>query len=191
MKKIIVASLTLAFASAAQSAVLLEKIVERTYKDMNSSTQENPMGIERTVKKTCSIQDDKKMVIKYETGGLVSSVTYSLQIDKNLIAKKIAAVDSEVQVNGKIPYPPMMGYISIGGDPYGINGSKSAFYVGYNKKIKVSLLNYKPMKQDENGDYKENPETYKANSETATNLKNFMDLTCDNLPTITESSGVQ
>ena len=186
MKKIIVASLTLAFASAAQSAVLLEKIVERTYNDMNSYTPENPMGTGRTVKKTCSIQDDGKMVIQYQTGDLISKVTYPISIDKVLIPKKIAAVVSEVQVNGELTSYPMS-YIST--DVLTISmmsGSKSAFYSAYNKKTKVPLLTYKT---DSIG--MTSGDTYKANSETATNLKNFIDLTCENLPTVTESSSVR
>lgn len=180
MKKIIVASLTLVFASAAQSAVLLEKVVERTF---GGASSVNPNEPERTVKKTCLIQDDKKIVIKYETGDLLSSVTYSLQIDKNLIAKKIAAVDLEVQVNGENAYPSMS-YISSD-DLMGMYGSKSASYVAYNKKTKIPLLSVKLISGSSM------PDAYKANSETATNLKIFMDLTCDNLPTITESSGVR
>lgn len=172
MKKIIIASLTLAFASAAQSAVLLEKVVERTYNDINSET---------TVKKTCSIQDNKKMVIKYETGDLVSIVTYSVQIDKNLIAKKIDAVDSEVKKNDANSNP-IMNYIASE-DSMGMYGTKTASYVGYNKKTKVPLLTF-------NGDFM-GTDNYKANSETATHLKNFIDITCDNLPTITESSAVR
>lgn len=180
MKKIIVASLTLMFASAAQSAVLLEKVVERSFGGMASG---NPTEPERAVKKTCLIQDDKKMVIKYETGGLVSGVTYSLLIDKNLIAKKIAAVDLEVKANGE-NLSPAMSYISSD-DSMGMYGSKSASYIAYNKKTKISLLSVKPIPDSPM------PDVYKANSETATNLKNFIDLTCDNLPTITESSGVR
>lgn len=172
MKKMMTTLLTITFASAAQSAVLLEKVVERTFGGMP------PADLERTVKKTCLIQDDKKMVIKYQTGDLVSSVTYSLQIDKNLLAKKIAAVTSEVKANGDNPFS-VMSYIATDGFmPSGVN---SASYVAYDKKTKVPLLSYHDNQQD----------TYKANSETATNLKNFMDLTCDNLPTITESEGVR
>lgn len=183
MKKIITTLLTITFASAAQSAVLLEKVVERSFNDMNSSTPENPMGIERAVKKTCSIQDNNKMVIKYETGDLVSSVTYSLQIDKNLLAKKITAVVAEVKANGDSPFTGM-NYIAT--NEIISSGSKSASYVAYNKKTKVPLLTYAA---DSMG--MTSQETYKANSETATNLKNFIDLTCDNLPTISESSSVR
>jgi|GEM_PF-1969620 len=181
MKKIIIASLTLAFASAAQSAVLLEKVVERSFGGVNSM---NPNEPERSVKKTCSIQDNKKMVIKYETGDLVSSVTYSLQIDKSLLVKKITAVTSEVQANGDSPFTGMS-YISTN-DSFGAMGSRSASYVAYNKKTKVPLLTYST---DSTG--MTSQDVYKANSETATNLKNFMDLTCENLPTITESSSVR
>ncbi len=183
MKKIIVASLTLAFASAAQSAVLLEKIVERTYNDINSM-QENPMGIERNVKKICSIQDDAKMVIQYQTGDLISKVTYPISIDKVLIPKKIAAVVSEVQVNGEKTYSssPMGPIYSANYMP---GDSVSAIYHAYNKKTKVPLLSVKPISDSPM------PDVYKANSETATNLKNFIDVTCDNLPLITESQGVR
>jgi hypothetical protein len=180
MKKIIVTSLTLAFASAAQSAVLLEKVVERSFGGVNSMTPNEP---ERSVKKTCSIQDNKKMVIKYETGDLVSSVTYTIQIDKNLIARKITAVTSEVKANGDSPFTGM-GYISTS-EIMPTGGNKSVSYVAYNKKTKVPLLTYADSMGIASQD------TYKANSETATNLKNLMDLTCENLPTITESSGVR
>lgn len=183
MKKIITTLLTLTFASASQSAVLLEKVVERSFNDMNSVTPENPMGIERTVKKTCSIQDNKKMVVKYQTGDLISSVTFALQIDKNLLAKKITAVTSEVKANGDNVFTGM-NYIST--NEIIPSGSKSASYVAYDKKTKVPLLTYAT---DSMG--MATQDTYKANSETATNLKNFIDLTCDNLPTITESSGVK
>ena len=183
MKKIIVASLTLAFAGAAQSAVLLEKVVERNYADMssigdkNSPAYENLNGIERTLKKICSIQDDAKMVIQYQAGDLISKVTYPISIDKVLIPKKIASVVSEVQINGNSPYP-FTGYISSGTTPVG-----NTFYYAYNKKTKVPLLIYEI---DSIGITSSNP--YKANSETATNLKNLIDLTCDNLPmTVTDS----
>ncbi len=178
MKKIIVASLTLAFASAAQSAVLLEKIVERTSDGMALGHLDEP---ERNVKKTCSIQDDGKMVIQYQTGDLISKVSYPIQVDKILIAKKIAAVVSEVQINGD--KPNNYGYVA--GELVYV-GSISASYNSYNKKTKVPLLNYKPssMAIAFAGNYK-------ANSETATNLKTFIDITCDNLPTVTESDGVR
>lgn len=184
MKKIITTLLTVTFASATQSAVLLEKIVERSFNDMNSATSENLMGIEHTVKKTCSIQDNNKMVVKYETGDLVSNVAYALQIDKNLLAKKIAAVVSEVKVNGESALP-VMNYISIG-EMIPSDGSKSVSYVAYDKKTKVSLLTYAADSME-----MVSQDAYKANSETATNLKNFLDLTCENLPTITESAGVR
>lgn len=180
MKKIIAASLTLAVTGVAQSAVLLEKVVERTYNDTMSSAES-----EHSVKKTCSIQDNKKMVIQYEMGDLVSSVTYTIQIDKNVIAKKITAVESEIQKNGEST-DPIMNYISTDGMNSMMGHSQSAFYVAYNKKTPVTLLNYKT---DATGMTSE--ETYKANSETATNLKNFMDLMCENLPTISESSSVR
>lgn len=180
MKRMIVASLTLAVTGVAQSAVLLEKVVERTYNDAMSSA-----ASEHSVKKTCSIQDNKKMVIQYETGDLVSSVTYTIQVDKNVIAKKIAAVESEIQKNGENA-DPIMNYISTDGMNSMMGHSQSAFYVAYNKKTPVTLLNYKT---DATGITSE--ETYKANSETATNLKIFMDLMCENLPTISESSNVR
>lgn len=183
MKKFIATLFTITFVSTAQSAVLLEKVVERAFNDMNSSTPENPMGIERAVKKTCSIQDNNKMVIKYGTGDLISTVTYTLQVDKNLLAKKITAVVSEVKANGDAPFTGM-NYIST--SEIIPSGSKSASYVAYNKKTKVPLLTYAT---DSMG--MTSQEIYKANSETATNLKNFIDLTCDNLPTITESSSVR
>ncbi|MDD2865558.1 MAG: hypothetical protein PHC99_12660 [Methylococcales bacterium] len=180
MKKMIATSLTLAVTGVAQSAVLLEKVVERTYSNAMSSAEN-----EHSVKKTCSIQDNKKMVIEYATGDLVSSVTYTIQIDKNLIAKKIAAAASEIQKNGENT-DPIMNYISTDGMNSMLGNSQSALYVAYDKKTPVTLLNYKT---DATGMTAE--ETYKANSETATNLKNFMDLTCENLPTISESASVR